>query len=205
MTAASQYLYFRNWRDAVDVRRLPDLHSVKQFYSVQDSNKKDIQFNMSGKLVTNKQNMEIYAPMQYSCYEHFVGLHIHIYCTVTLIVIDFFSIVANLKEMRKVLLCMRVVTRNMAEAFCSVNIGTVQTYSTAGCHVSYYSNLNTVIFGSNVLAIIDIKKGIKQRTMGKSFKCHLTRPLHELEVHFSRSFIYIVGIWQWAGMISRQL
>lgn len=68
------------------------MQSVKRIYSVQDSNKKDTQFNMSGKLVTNKQNVEIYAPMQFSCYEQFVGLDIYIYCTITLIVADFFSI-----------------------------------------------------------------------------------------------------------------
>lgn len=153
------------------------MQSVKQIYSVQDSNKKDMQFNMSGKLVTYKQNVEIYAPMQHSCYEHFVGLDIYIYCTVTLIVADFFSIVADLKEMHKGLLCMTVIIRNMAEAVCSVNIGTVQTSSTAGCHISYDSNLNTVIFGSNFLDTIDIKKGIKQRAMEKKFQMSSYPPI----------------------------
>ena len=69
-----------------------------------------------------KQNVEVYAPMQYSCYEQFVGLYM--YCTVTLIVADLFSIVADLKEMPKDLLYMTVITRNMAEAFYFVNIGT---------------------------------------------------------------------------------
>lgn len=81
--------------------------------------------------------MEIFAPIQYSCYEHFVGLDIYIYCTVTLIVTEFFSIVADLKEMLKGLLCMIVITRNKAEAFYSVNIGT----NLPNCWLSQFTRL----------------------------------------------------------------
>ena len=51
-------------------------------------------------------------------------------------------------------------------------------------YIKIYIKVNTVIFGSNFLAIIDMKKGIKQFTMEESFKCHLTRPLRELEDYF---------------------
>ena len=75
------------------------MQSVKQIYSVQDSNKKGMQFNMSGKLVTKKQNVEMYAPVQYSCYEYFVDLDIYIYCTVTLTVSDLFIIVLAINQL----------------------------------------------------------------------------------------------------------
>jgi hypothetical protein len=61
-------------------------------------------------------------PMQYS-YEYLVGLDIYINCTVTLIVANCILIGLDVKEMHNGLLCMKVMTRNMAEAFYSGKVG----------------------------------------------------------------------------------